>query len=90
LTPADREVAVVLSRALFAGRDLVRAGETDARAVTEHVAAIIGAEPRASLEYVELVDADTLESVDQIVGPAALLTAAWFGDVRLIDNVTLG
>jgi len=89
LTPDDRVAAVVLSQALDAGAAAWRAGETDASAIRSLVDDRIRAEPRASLEYVELVDADRLEPVDVVAGPAALLTAAWFGDVRLIDNHVL-
>lgn len=49
----------------------------------------ISDERAASLEYVEVVDALTLESVDRAGRPTAILVAAWFGDVRLIDNVVL-
>jgi len=92
LTPADRVAAVVLSRALFAGRDLSRAGEQDATVIRHHVVDLIAAEPRAAVEYVEVVDVATLRPLDRLdTGTeAALLTAAWFGDVRLIDNVELG
>lgn len=89
LTPDDRAAAVVLSRSLFAGRDRVEAGERDASAIVAMATEAITAEPRASLEYVELVDAATLVPLDTIDRPAAMLTAAWFGDVRLIDNVEL-
>ena len=50
----------------------------------------IEAEPRARLEYVELVDESTLIGTDRADDRSVLLTAAWFGDVRLIDNLPLG
>ena len=92
LTSADRLAAAVLSRALFAGRDLYVAGERDAAVIRSHVVDRITAEPRAVVEYVELVDVATLRPLDHLDADtaAALLTAAWFGDVRLIDNVELG
>ena len=89
LSPPDRAAAVVLSQALFAGCDLHRRGERRAATIVEHVTDRIRAEPRADLEYVELVDACTLRTLDTVDVPAALLTAASFGEVRLIDNVTL-
>lgn len=89
LAPDDRAAAVVLSRALFAGRKLFDQGVRDARSIADLVTGLVTAEPRARLEYVELVDAQTLIPVEAIDGPAALLLAAWFGDVRLIDNVEL-
>lgn len=86
LGPADREAAAVLSRALGHGRRLWREGERQAATIKAAVTAMIEAEPLAKLEYVELVDAETLHDIDAVDGPAALLTAAWFGGVRLIDN----
>ena len=49
----------------------------------------IAAEPRADVEYVEVVDAMNLDPVERAEPPVCVLTAAWFGDVRLIDNVLL-
>jgi pantoate--beta-alanine ligase len=51
---------------------------------------VLAAEPRARLEYVELVDAETLEPTDRADRAVVMLIAAWFGDVRLIDNAVLG
>jgi len=90
LSVDDRAAAVVLSRALFTGREGFLRGERRATAITSVVRELIEAEPRAALEYVELVDASTLRAVDTVDGPVAMLVAAWFGDVRLIDNVTFG
>jgi pantoate--beta-alanine ligase len=89
LTSGDRAASVVLSRSLFAARDLHRSGERDGAAIVALATGQIEAEPRASLEYVELVDAATLAPMTTVDGPAVLLAAAWFGDVRLIDNVEL-
>ena len=88
LTPSDREAATVLSRSLRAGRQAYERGETDAETLVGLVRRSIEAEPRARLEYVELVDASTLRDVEHANDRSVLLTAAWFGDVRLIDNLT--
>ena len=89
LTTDDRTRAVVLSQALDLGEAMWRDGEREADRVKAAVRSHIEAESRARLEYVDLVDAETLVDVDTIDAPAALLTAAWFGDVRLIDNHVL-
>ena len=89
LTAEDRAAALVLSRALDAGAAAVDVGERDAATIRHLVVEMIEAEPRAALEYVELVDAVTLRPVERIDTTAALLTAAWFGEVRLIDNHVL-
>ena len=49
----------------------------------------IAAEPRAALEYVQIVDPATLAPVDVVEHPAVVLIAARFGDVRLIDNLPI-
>ena len=49
----------------------------------------IEAEPRARLEYLQIVDPQTLSPVVAVKQPATILAAVWFGDVRLIDNLPL-
>lgn len=90
LTPDDRAAAVVIPRALAAVAERHRDGIRDAAVLRSAAHRVLAAEPRARLEYVDLVDADSLEPVDRIERPAVVLTAAWFGDVRLIDNRVLG
>ncbi len=88
LGPEERAAAPVLQRALRAGaaaieRDGVRDGAEVRRLMTE----TIESEPRAALEYAEVVSASTLQPVDPLAGELRLLTAARFGRARLIDNV---
>jgi len=89
LTEEDRLAAVVISRSLQAAVAAFGRGERDADALRSIVLDGITAEPRASVEYVEVVDALTLEAADRANPPACVLTAAWFGGVRLIDNALL-
>jgi pantoate--beta-alanine ligase len=92
LTPAEREAAPVLQRALKAGLASVQAGERDPQAVTRLIAEIIQAEPQAELDYVALVDPGTLEPPAGDLEPGRsyrLLTTARFGTPRLLDNVAL-
>ncbi len=89
LTPDDRAAALVVSRSLRAASEAFAAGEREAAELRSIVLDGITAEPRASVEYVEVVDAMTLRPVERAEPPSCVLTAAWFGDVRLIDNVLL-
>jgi len=89
LTSEDRDAAAVLSRALSACEDAHAGGESAPDALVTVIADVIEAEPRASLEYVELVDATTLRPIERVDSAAVVLLAAWFGDVRLIDNRVL-
>ncbi len=91
LDPDDRRAAVCLWRGLDAARHSVAAGSRDAGELLRLAAAPIDAEPRARLEYLELVDPATFLPVDEVGPdrPALLVVAAWFGEVRLIDNLPL-
>jgi len=85
----DRAAATCIVRGLRAAAARHRAGERRAASLVEAVAAEIRAEPRARLEYVELVDPDSLSALAGEVDGGVLVVAAWFGDVRLIDNLPL-
>lgn len=86
LSPDDRAVAAAIPRALRAAQDAFADGIRDPRSLTDTVRAELGGlEP----EYVEIVDADSLEPIEEIEHPALLALAVRVGPVRLIDNVVL-
>jgi pantoate--beta-alanine ligase len=88
LDPPGRRAAGVLARALAAGREALDAGEVGADAVASAMAAVVGAEPLAALDYAAAVDPETLEAPATLAGldEVRLLLAARVGTVRLIDN----
>lgn len=90
LNPAERQAARVLSRALNAAREAYLAGERDAEQLRRIALASFAAEPLARVQYVSLADAQTLQELEQVSGPALLSTAAYIGKTRLIDNLLLG
>jgi pantoate--beta-alanine ligase len=89
LSATERAAAVVLSRALTEAVDAFESGTTDAAALRRLVVDRIEAEPLARLEYVEVVDTETLEPLRVVDTSAVVLVAAWLGEVRLIDNAVL-
>ena len=89
LTRGDRTAAAAVPRALDAVIALHRDGMRDAAVLRSVALQVLGAEARARVDYVEIVDADQLVPVPRIDRPAAVLVAAWFGEVRLIDNTVL-
>jgi pantoate--beta-alanine ligase len=92
LTPAERERATAIHRGLLAADRAFRAGERNPEALVECVAAPVR-ECFDALEYVRLVDADSLVACDDgpsVTGKVALLVAARMGKTRLIDNAVLG
>lgn len=85
LTPFDREVALSLSRALRAGSQAAHEGPS---AVRRAARAVLAAEPAVEVDYLVLVDPDTLEDAPEWhAGPALLAVAAHVGTTRLIDNM---
>jgi pantoate--beta-alanine ligase len=87
LQPDERAAAPVIYRALQAGKASILAGERDAAAVRDLVGGIVEAEPLAQLDYVAVVDANSLQVPDPLAGNLRLLAAVRFGRARLIDNV---
>lgn len=91
LTPEARAVAPVLYRALQLGEQLIRQGDQSPQQVQAAAVALLGQEPSINLEYLELADAETLQSVTQWQPnrEVALCLAAHLAGVRLIDNIVV-
>jgi pantoate--beta-alanine ligase len=88
LSPADRERALSLSRALHAARDASARGERDAgRLLAAARRTLEGAVDR--VDYLELVHPETLVPLERAEPGSVLLVAAFVGKTRLIDNVRL-
>jgi len=87
LSADERKAALVLSRALTAARDELGSGTRDALALQTTMQKVFAGEPRAALDYAEIVDADTFEPVTRIARPCYVLVAAFLGKTRLIDNL---
>ena len=83
----ERKAALVLSQAIRLGEQLVKDGERDAAKVTGAMRELIQSEPMARIDYVELVDGLTMESIPEIRGEILCAIAVWINEkVRLIDN----
>jgi pantoate--beta-alanine ligase len=90
LSKDARKQAACLFRGLNAATQRYEEGATDATTLLGAARAVIGAQPLATIEYLDLRDAATLEPIDEVRGPSLLALAAVFGQTRLIDNVVLG
>ncbi len=89
LSPEDRRAAVCLMEAMRDVASAVGEGEHDAERLVGLAGCRVKAEPRATVEYVRIVDPETLDPLAVVDQPAVILIAALFGDVRLIDNLLL-
>ncbi|MCH7885939.1 MAG: pantoate--beta-alanine ligase [Planctomycetes bacterium] len=89
LSPSERSQAAVLSRALFSARDRIAAGHKRVKELVARIRAEILAAGPAKIDYVEIVDAETLDSLTEVDRPARIVLAARIGPCRLIDNVAV-
>ena len=86
LNPDERQAALILSRSLKLGRELIENGETDAKSVIKAITDSINTEPLAKIDYVDVVDFDTITPVDRIGKSVLVAIAVYIGKTRLIDN----
>ena len=89
LSPADREVALVIPRSLMLLRDRVEAGERSVATLLDAARVLLGTRPEVEVEYLTVVDPNTLEPLDRLEGEARALIAARAGSTRLIDTIDL-
>jgi pantoate--beta-alanine ligase len=89
LSVEERKAATVLYRALRTASELVSAGVTSAAELRQAMVAVIASEPGAKIDYVAVVDPDTLEDIRDVVDGGLLGVAVIFGTTRLIDNLQL-
>ena len=86
LNAQERQAALVLSHSLAEGRKLLEAGSTDADQVLACIEEVLKSEPLARIDYVQAVDADTIEPVHKVSGNVLFAIAVYIGKTRLIDN----
>jgi len=87
LSLEERKQSTVLHKAL---RAAANAGNKSAREIVDLVSKVIGEAPLARIDYVEVVDTETLQQVETIKPNSLLALAVFFGKTRLIDNIRLG
>ena len=89
LSADERKAALVLSRSLATAQNMHASGERSADVIRTALEQIISAEPLAKIDYVAVVDAETLLPIETLDSPAAVLLAVKIGATRLIDNTVL-
>jgi pantoate--beta-alanine ligase len=89
LTPAQRRSAAAIFRVLTAIAERLRAGESTIAAAVARGKAELAAAGFDQVDYLEICDAAELTPLAALDRPARVLTAAWLGKTRLIDNLAL-
>jgi len=90
LSSEQREDALLLNRSLLAGRDLQSRGICNIDQIKEEVIATLRQGKSIMLDYVEVVDRETMEPMKEIKpNQTMIVLAAWIDKIRLIDNLNL-
>lgn len=87
LNEEERKAALILHKSLMLGKEMIEKGERDAGQIKKAVISNIESEPLARIDYVEIVNPDTMENIDTVEDLALIATAVYIGKTRLIDNV---
>jgi pantoate--beta-alanine ligase len=86
LSEEERKAALILSKTIKLGQEMVEAGERDSKKVVDAMIKNIETEPMAKIDYVQAVDAVTCQEIDTLKGEVLVAMAVYIGKTRLIDN----
>jgi len=89
LAPEERKAALVLSKGLELARNLVGAGARNTVDLKREITNFIIREPRARIDYVEILSFPGLKETENMDGRVIIALAVFIGDTRLIDNMVL-
>ncbi|EQA53668.1 pantoate--beta-alanine ligase [Leptospira kmetyi] len=89
LSEEEREESLLVSRALRLGETQILSGMKDPVLVRDIMKDVLDSSSKIRLDYLEVLNADTLEPLENLVGNILLAVAVFIGPVRLIDNITL-
>jgi len=89
LHPKERKQALVLSQSLAAAKALYQAGERSVKVLTAVIVNHINSMPLTHIDYVEILDFETLANIETITSPTLAAVAVRFEKTRLLDNIIL-
>ncbi len=89
LSGEERAAASAIPRALQAGKQAARNGETDVASLGRVMSEVLALQPDVQVQYLSVVDAQTLQPLQQLGGEARIIIAAQVGKTRLIDNLAI-
>lgn len=89
LNPEERKAALSLSKSLREARMKIEKGERDSEKIIQRMRKIIGEEPLAELDYIEIVDMNELNPITRVEKEALIALAVFIGKVRFIDNIII-
>lgn len=85
LSKEERKAATILYKAVQMGKQTIKRGAS-ADSIINTMTETINTEPLAKIDYVSVVDANTMQPVHEITSPVLVAMAVYIGSTRLIDN----
>mgnify|MGYP001554714250 CR=1 FL=1 len=89
LNEEQREQALVLYKSLNRAKEIINSGEKQVKKIISEMKSIIKTASGAKIDYMEIIDAHTLEAVTTVERDVAIALAVYIGKTRLIDNIIL-
>lgn len=89
LNPEERQAALILTKSLHEAENMIKSGNRNTGIILQKMRDMIEAEPLAKIDYISIVNADTLDDLDLINGKILIALAVFIGKTRLIDNLII-
>lgn len=89
LSDRQRKDAAYIYKSLQKCRQLIEAGKIDSGEIIAEMRKILQQKPSINIEYISIVDAETLKDIGRIAGKILIAIAAGVGPARLIDNIII-
>jgi pantoate--beta-alanine ligase len=87
LSPDERKSATVCYRALILAGEMIASGERSSDKIKGEMRKLIESEPRAEIDYIDIVETDMLSHLSELKGDVLIALAVFIGRTRLIDNI---
>ena len=89
LSASERKDAAVLYQALRSAKKSIRRGKVNSLALTQGIRKLISRKKSARIQYISIVDTDSLKPLHKINRKALIALAVFIGKTRLIDNIAI-
>ncbi|MDK2822382.1 MAG: pantoate--beta-alanine ligase [Clostridia bacterium] len=89
LKATERKSALLLSQSLFQAQELINKGERNAENIKDFITATLQKDEKCDIDYVKIVDFDTLKDIEILKGNVLVALAVKIGKTRLIDNIIM-
>jgi pantoate--beta-alanine ligase len=89
LTPQQKEDAALIYKSLQKCRRMIKQGVRDTKKIIAEMRKVLKQIPSVEIQYINIVDAETLRNIDRVAGKVLAAVAVKIGPTRLIDNILI-